>query len=228
MKLFFVIIVTSSLHLSRCAKEPGTQSVTKNPADATEDLRVLNEAIAMYGPPQDYKKLGFPGPKIALDSEKYTYFNQLQYENGSDNYILRIRTITPNFSYLGHYEEVKMPDNFTQFPEIKGQVGEHFARKNGGFYVRTIGYKVDENGYRQFLLDLTIANTITKEVTESPTAPLTYCGVDYLYTVGFGGTTTTSAGSSASSYGGFGGGTQAKTTISSTVLLTLTGGNTLG
>ncbi|XP_044268126.1 uncharacterized protein LOC123013578 isoform X1 [Tribolium madens] len=221
MKLFFVIFGLSSVHLSQCGQEPGPFS---------EDMRVLNETIAKYGLPQDYKQLGFPGPKIALDDEKYTYNNKLEYEDESENYTLRIRTITPNFSYIGNYEEVKMPETFNQFPEIKGQVGEHFERKSGGFYIRTIGYKVDENGYRPFLLDLSIANTIMKEEDrkEDSKSPITFCGVDYIFksTLGGGGGYSASFGDRYG--GGVSGPPSKKITISSTVIATLTGGNALG
>lgn len=40
---------------------------------------------------------------------------------------------------------------------IKGQFGEHFVKETGGFYIRTIGYVLDDTGYKQFLMDLSVA-----------------------------------------------------------------------
>lgn len=40
---------------------------------------------------------------------------------------------------------------------IKGQFGEHFIKETGGFYIRTIGYVLDDTGFKQFLIDLSVA-----------------------------------------------------------------------
>ena len=50
----------------------------------------------------------------------------------------------------------------------KGQFGEHFERKSGGYYIRVIGYTLDDQGYQQFLINLSTAKIVTEEV-ELPT-----------------------------------------------------------
>jgi hypothetical protein len=112
-----------------------------------------------------------------------------------------LRTVTDYFSYNGRYEEGKLNKNGNEAsPVIKGQFGEHFKRNTGGYYIRTIGYTLDENGFRQFLIDISTAKTTLKEEV----LPVPISGGDI---------------------GAPGGG---KVTISSTVLATLTGGNTFG
>jgi hypothetical protein len=111
-----------------------------------------------------------------------------------------LRTVTDYFSYNGRYEEGKLNKNGTETsPVIKGQFGEHFKRNTGGYYIRTIGYTLDEHGFRQFLIDISTAMTTLKEEVLIPV--------------------------SGGDIGAPGGG---KVTISSTVLATLTGGNTFG
>ncbi|XP_044268128.1 uncharacterized protein LOC123013579 [Tribolium madens] len=162
-----ILFIIFFLYFGQCAEDPTPTTLD----DTSEDTRVLEDTIAKYGPPQDYKQLGFPGPEIALDEEKYLHKNHLKLK-GSGNYTLRTRTITPYWSYNRHYEEVKIPQSFYQPPDIKSQFSKHFGRKSGGFYIRTIGYKIDENGYQPFLLDLTIAETSLKK-TFRPS--LTFC-----------------------------------------------------
>jgi hypothetical protein len=59
----------------------------------------------------------------------------------------------------------------------KGQFSETFKREKGGDYVRTVGYTVDENGYKTFLLDLSTAVTkylvfpATSHLVGQPTGP---------------------------------------------------------
>ncbi|KYB27526.1 uncharacterized protein LOC659608 [Tribolium castaneum] len=241
MKLFCLIFGVCLFGFGKCAEPPTTKAPTlqppssvNKPDDIPEDVRVLRETIEKYGPPHDYNQLGFPGPKVLLDDEKHLFKNKLDYE-GAENYTLRVRTITEYFSYNGHFEEVRMPLNFTQNAQIKGQFATHFERKSGGFYIRTIGYKVDENGYRQFLLDLTVAQTTLKEVSQPS---LSFCSS--IGGIGGGpggggfptsGTVGGYPGSSSVFGSAFGGGAglgapaSGKVTISSTVLATLTGGN---
>ncbi|KYB27528.1 hypothetical protein TcasGA2_TC032999 [Tribolium castaneum] len=221
MKLFSLILELFFIHYGFCSEKESDKSSTPKPDDFSEDLKVLNESIAKYGAPKNYKQLGFPGPKISLDDEKFLYTNKLEYEE-SDNYILRVRTVTPHFSYTGVYEQVKMPQTFQQFPEIKGQFAEHFARKSGGFYIRTVGYKVDQNGYQQFFLDLTTAQTTEQDIS-SPS--LKFCGG---YTSKSGGVTVYNRVDDRFSGDKIWSRPSGKPTISSTVLITLTGGNALG
>jgi hypothetical protein len=75
-----------------------------------------------------------------------------------------LRTVTDYFSYNGRYEEGKLKTNGNEAsPVIKGQFGEHFKRNTGGYYIRTIGYTLDENGFRQFLIDISTAKATLKE-----------------------------------------------------------------
>ncbi|KAJ3632481.1 hypothetical protein MTP99_009489 [Tenebrio molitor] len=165
-----------------------------------EDQDFLNETITQFGSPVDYKKLGLPGPQILTDREKLSDMNTIT--NGLPGpFILKLRTVTDYFSYNGRYEEGKLNKNGTETSlVIKGQFGEHFKRNTGGYYIRTIGYTLDENGFRQFLIDISTAKTTLKEEV----LPVPISGGDI---------------------GAPGGG---KVTISSTVLATLTGGNTFG
>jgi hypothetical protein len=108
-----------------------------------------------------------------------------------------LRTFTDYFSYNGRYEEAMLKKiSGQESPVIKGQFGEHFKRKSGGYYIRTVGYTLDENGYRQFLVDISTAIvTVKQEVGPVPVSDIV---------------------------GGAGG---SKVPISTTVLATLTGGN---
>lgn len=109
-----------------------------------------------------------------------------------------MRTITKYFSYNARYEECTLKrDNDTVIPNVKGQFTEHFERKSGGFYIRSIGYTLDESGYKQFLIDLTVAQT---NLVYATVPPIIGGGVPE---------------------GG-------QVAISSTVLATLMGGNSLG
>jgi hypothetical protein len=80
----------------------------------------------------------------------------------------RLRTITEHFSYNGRYEVggIKNIEDL-EVSVVKGQFGEHFERKIGGYYIRTVGYQLDEQGYRQFLIDLSVAVTTEEEETLS-------------------------------------------------------------
>ncbi|EFA03737.2 hypothetical protein TcasGA2_TC013846 [Tribolium castaneum] len=155
MTLFYLLFGFTLIPALICDEEP-----------ITEDLHVLDETIAKYGPLQDYQQLGLPGPEIETDENKFLHANKFEFDE-TDNYILRIRTITPDFSYNARYEESIMQkenDSFEQFPVIKGQFVEHFPRESGGFYIRTIGYVVDDKGFREFFLDLTTARTKSDEL----------------------------------------------------------------
>ncbi|RZC41337.1 hypothetical protein BDFB_013739, partial [Asbolus verrucosus] len=81
---------------------------------------------------------------------------------------------------------------------VKGQYSETFERKSGGYYIRTIGYVADENGYRPFLIDLSTVTEI-----------FCFQRVHYFFS-------------------GPGGPNVLEVPISSTVLASLIGGNTLG
>jgi hypothetical protein len=111
-----------------------------------------------------------------------------------------LRRVTDYFSYNGRYEEGKLNKHGNEV--IKGQCGEHFKRYTGGYYIRTIGYTIDENGFCQFLID--ISKATRKTTLKEEVLPNTYRGGDK------------------------GGPRKEKVTISSTVLATLTGGNTFG
>jgi hypothetical protein len=119
-----------------------------------------------------------------------------------------LRTVTYYFSYNRRYEERKLNKYGNEV--IKGQCGEHFKRYTGGYYIRTIGYTIDENGFCQFLIDISTAKTTLKEEV----LPNTYPGGDNGNTYRGGGDK--------------GAPRKEKVTISSTVLATLTGGNTFG
>ncbi|KYB27529.1 hypothetical protein TcasGA2_TC034681 [Tribolium castaneum] len=179
MILFYFIFGFCLIPAFICDEEP-----------TIEDLHVLNVTIAKYGPLKNYQQLGLPGPEIKTDKNKFSLANI--FESGkAENYTLRVRTITPDFSYNARYEETKLQkvnDSFEHFPVIKGQFGEHFLREDGGFYIRTIGYVLDDKGFHEFFLDLTTAVTQT-----------------FLPLLGTG-----------------------TVPISSTVLITLNGGNSLG
>jgi hypothetical protein len=112
-----------------------------------------------------------------------------------------LRRVTDYFSYNGRYEEGKLNKHGNEV--IKGQCGEHFKRYTGGYYIRTIGYTIDENGFCQFLIDISTVKTTLKEEV-FPNYSNTIRGGD----IGAPG--------------------KKKVTISSTVLATLTGGNTFG
>jgi hypothetical protein len=47
---------------------------------------------------------------------------------------------------------------------VRGQFSETFQRKTGGYYIRTIGYINDENGYRLFFIDLSKIITKRKKI----------------------------------------------------------------
>jgi hypothetical protein len=42
-----------------------------------EDQDFLDETIAQFGPPVDYKKLGLPGPQILTDRAKFLDMNTI-------------------------------------------------------------------------------------------------------------------------------------------------------
>jgi hypothetical protein len=70
----------------------------------------------------------------------------------------RFRATTKYFVYIARYEKGELEmigENSTL--RVKGQFSEKFERKKGGDYIRTVGYTVDENGYKTFLLDLSTA-----------------------------------------------------------------------
>jgi hypothetical protein len=85
--------------------------------------------------------------------------NKINIEKFSSAFICRrFRATTKYFVYIARYEkgEIEMiGENSTL--RVKGQFSEKFERDKGGNYVRTVGYTVDENGYKTFLLDLSTA-----------------------------------------------------------------------
>jgi hypothetical protein len=67
----------------------------------------------------------------------------------------RFRATTKYFVYIARYEKGELEmigENSTL--RVKGQFSETFKREKGGDYVKTVGYTIDENGYKTFLLDL--------------------------------------------------------------------------
>jgi hypothetical protein len=46
-------------------------------ASMAEDQDFLDESIAQFGPPVDYKKLGLPGPQILTDRAKFLDMNTI-------------------------------------------------------------------------------------------------------------------------------------------------------
>ncbi|XP_068903896.1 uncharacterized protein [Tenebrio molitor] len=192
MNLLSLSILLSFNYLVNCQTQPpsiGNENIE-------EDQKFLHDTITQYGPPADYIKLGLPGPEIYADRAKYLLSDVL---TGGElgTYSFRLRTFTDYFSYNGRYEEAMLKRiSGQESPVIKGQFGEHFKRKSGGYYIRTVGYTLDENGYRQFLVDISTAIvTVRQEAAPVPVSDIV---------------------------GGAGGG---KVPISTTVLATLTGGN---
>jgi hypothetical protein len=74
----------------------------------------------------------------------------------------RFRATTKYFVYISRYEkgELEMIEENSTL-RVKGQFSEKFERKKGGDYIRTVGYTVDENGYKTFLLDLSTAISLS-------------------------------------------------------------------
>ncbi|EFA03083.1 hypothetical protein TcasGA2_TC010958 [Tribolium castaneum] len=138
MKLLILGHLFLSLHFGRGDNEPNAPK----PEEMDQDLRVVNETIAKYGPPKDYKIFNLPGPEILVD----------------DNLLLH------PVSYNSRYEQTELQHiGLESFPVVKGQFGEHFIRKSGSFYIRTIGYVLDRNGYQEFLIDISKTETTVKE-----------------------------------------------------------------
>jgi hypothetical protein len=85
--------------------------------------------------------------------------NKINTETFSSELICRrFRATTKYFVYIARYEKGELEmigENSTL--RAKGQFSETFKREKGGDYVRTVGYTVDENGYKTFLLDLSTA-----------------------------------------------------------------------
>ncbi|XP_063913122.1 uncharacterized protein LOC135129805 [Zophobas morio] len=136
------------------------------PPKGPEDQQVINDTITKYGRPQNYKALGLPGPELVTAWNTRTIFNERGGESGV--YTLKVRTKTENFSYNGLYEvsTLKVMEG-RESMITKGQFGEHFERKSGGYYIRIIGYTLDKKGYRQFLINLFTART-DNEIVELP------------------------------------------------------------
>jgi hypothetical protein len=84
--------------------------------------------------------------------------NKINIEKFSSEFICRrFRATTKYFVYIARYEkgEIEMiGENSTL--RVKGQFSEKFERDKGGNYVRTVGYTVDENGYKTFLLSTAV------------------------------------------------------------------------
>ncbi|XP_044268130.1 uncharacterized protein LOC123013581 [Tribolium madens] len=166
-----------------------------------QDLRVLNATIAKYGPPKDYTIFNLPGPEILVDDDLLSHSVRFNVSANEENYTIWIRTVTDNFSYNSRYEQTELQHiDLESFPVVKGQFGEHFERKNGSFYIRTIGYVLDQSGYHEFLIDISTTETTIKEVEPPIDGNGTYVNRR----------------------------PPAKIQISSTVLGSLVGGNSLG
>ncbi|KAJ3656238.1 hypothetical protein Zmor_015329 [Zophobas morio] len=177
--LFFInlVIYTSHIVSSQSPNQtdeivpttpPPEDAISTNPTspeNMDEDQQIITESIAKYGLPQNYKALGLPGPELETGWDIYSVSNEL-ISGESGMYTLKVRTIAEDFSYNGRYEDTKLRMIKDQETILtKGQFGEHFERKSGGYYIRIIGYTLDENGYRQFLINLSKAKTIIEEGT---------------------------------------------------------------
>ncbi|XP_068903864.1 uncharacterized protein [Tenebrio molitor] len=141
------------------ATNSNCEETTTQPDSEDEDSRTLDESIRLYGPLRNYEELGLPGPdltKVAISVAQDAKFEN----DGSGNYSFEFRATTKYFVYIARYEkgELEMIGENSSL-RIKGQFSEKFERKKGGDYVRTVGYTVDENGYKTFLLDLSTAVT---------------------------------------------------------------------
>nr|XP_008199332.1 PREDICTED: uncharacterized protein LOC103314633 [Tribolium castaneum] len=160
MKLLILGHLFLSLHFGRGDNEPNAPK----PEEMDQDLRVVNETIAKYGPPKDYKIFNLPGPEILVDDNLLLHPVRFNVSANSENYTIWIRTVTNNFSYNSRYEQTELQHiGLESFPVVKGQFGEHFIRKSGSFYIRTIGYVLDRNGYQEFLIDISKTETTVKE-----------------------------------------------------------------
>ncbi|KAJ3656240.1 hypothetical protein Zmor_015330 [Zophobas morio] len=152
------VYAVSSVH---CESLNQTTEIPPPPLsdEEIEDQRIINETITKYGFPRDYTALGLPGPELVADKKKNSISNELvHWESGA--YTLKVRAITDHFSYNARYENTKIKKiGIEEIPVTKGQFAEHFERKSWGYYIRTIGYTLDENGYQQFLIDLSTAKT---------------------------------------------------------------------
>ncbi|KAJ3656233.1 hypothetical protein Zmor_015326 [Zophobas morio] len=103
--------------------------------------------------PQNYRALGLPGPELLTGKDTLSISNDLVSEEPGA-YILKIGMITENFSYNGRYEDTELKKTENQETVMtKGQFGEHFERKSGGYYIRVIGYTLDDKGHQQFFFN---------------------------------------------------------------------------
>ncbi|XP_063923330.1 uncharacterized protein LOC135137575 isoform X2 [Zophobas morio] len=133
-----------------------------------EETDFLQESIKRFGPPRPltYENCSFPGPEISAD--KNLVQENIFINDESGNYTLKLWTVTDNFSYNNHYEvgEAKIINN-EKIITVKGQFTEKIPRKQGGFFLRTIGFINDERSYRLFLLDVTkITIDLKKKIRE--------------------------------------------------------------
>ncbi|XP_044268131.1 uncharacterized protein LOC123013582 [Tribolium madens] len=157
-----------------------------------EDRQMLKQSILLFGTPRLLNDL--PGPEFTKkDLEKIPL--DIDFSNNPGKYSFKYYTKLNQLAYLERYEagELQEIDNKTIL-KVKGQYTERFERKNGGYYIRTIGYTADEDGYKPFLIDL---STYKDETVYNETV---------IYR----------------------GGPKGEKGISTTVLITLTGGNSLG
>ncbi|XP_068903861.1 uncharacterized protein [Tenebrio molitor] len=136
------------------ATNSNSEETTTQPDSEDEDSRTLDESIRLYGPFRNYVELGLPGP--ALTNVGLSVAQDAKFENDvSGNYSFEFRATTKYFVYIARYEKGELEmigENSTL--RVKGQFSETFKREKGGDYVKTVGYTIDENGYKTFLLDL--------------------------------------------------------------------------
>ncbi|EFA03080.2 uncharacterized protein LOC100141704 [Tribolium castaneum] len=160
-----------------------------------EDQQMLKQSILLFGAPRILNDL--PGPEFTKkDVDKIPLIIDFRNDNPG-KYSFKYYTKLNQLAYVERYEAGELQEIGNQvILKVKGQYAERFERKNGGYYIRTIGYTADEDGYKPFLIDL---STYSTESVYNET--VIYRG---------GGPKGEAKG------------------ISSTVLITLTGGNAVG
>ncbi|XP_044268129.1 uncharacterized protein LOC123013580 [Tribolium madens] len=133
--------------------------------EVEEDRKILEESVKLYGSPRSTTTLNLPGPQLTrsfLDDVS----TQVKFNNsGTGNYTFEFFSKEDKFAYLGRYEvgELKTIGNET-IQTVRGQFSEKIQVAEDIFYIRTIGYAADQNGYQPFLLDLSKVKTTYKLV----------------------------------------------------------------
>ncbi|KYB27524.1 hypothetical protein TcasGA2_TC033003 [Tribolium castaneum] len=152
IKLCFVFICFSSAE----------KNVTKSSAEieSEKDQEILKESIQLYGSPRSMSTLDLPGPRLTR-SNLNDVSTEVKFNNsGTGNYSFEFYAKTKKFAYLERYEvgEIKKIGNET-IQTVRGQFAERIDGGKELFYIRTIGYTADQNGYQPFLLDLSKVKT---------------------------------------------------------------------